>query len=118
MSMPEPSRCMWAAIMAGFFICMPAMGLPLLLSVRKGTERMEFLLQCVRSVIHCCCPLKVIRSNTICHASPHQSLILGIHGVVHHHALVPLFVLHVGKVLLFTSAPCCILAYTGLTRVC
>jgi len=37
MSMLEPSLCIWAAIMAGFFICMFAMGLPLLLRVRIAT---------------------------------------------------------------------------------
>lgn len=106
MSMPEPSRCIWAAIMAGFFICMPAMGLPLLLCVRGGLKVMEEVLgRCVRSVVGEGGALELVGRHAIGHAAAHHGLILGVHGVVHHQALVALFVLHLGEVLWHASVP-------------
>jgi hypothetical protein len=98
--MPEPSRCIWAAIMLGFFMgCMPAMGLPLLLRVsqwlRMGGSGCR---EGVRSVVLQRCPLQLVRRAVGHLAVPHY-LVLPIHGVCHHHALVPLVVLQLAKVL-------------------
>jgi hypothetical protein len=43
----------------------------------------------------------LVLGNTIGHVGTHHVhvLVLGAHGVVHHHALVALLVLHLGEVL-------------------
>jgi hypothetical protein len=59
---------------------------------------------CIRSVVHGGRPLQVV-GGAVDHAGLHDVLVLGVHGVIHHHAVVPLFVLHLGKVLSRLSVP-------------
>lgn len=76
----------------------------------------------VRSVVHGDCALKVSCLDAVGHAVARHHLVLGAHGIVHHHALVAQFVGHVCEVLCNTSVPSRVRALKGraggLTRVC
>ena len=103
MSMCEPSRCIGAPIMLGLFIWpMLAIGLPLLKQVSRVVCGAGPGVVRVRAVVLQSCALEVVLRNAVGHVSAHHVahvLVLGVHGVAHHHALVALLVLHLGDVL-------------------
>lgn len=99
MSICEPSRCICAAIMLGLFIWpMLAMGLPLLVQVSGGQGRQAGGAG-VRAVVLESGALEVVLGDAVGDVGAHHAdvLVLGVHGVVHHHALVALLVLHLGE---------------------
>ena len=79
---------------------MLAIGLPLLLRVSIILCGARHTIAGVRAIVLESGALKVILGDTIGHASAHHIayiLVLGIHGVVHHHTLVTLLILHLGE---------------------
>lgn len=55
-------------------------------------------LERIRPVIHRSGPFHIVGRDTIGHAITHH-LVLRVHGIVHHHALISLIVLHLCEVL-------------------
>lgn len=79
---------------------MLAIGLPLLLHVSIIQSGARHTMAGVRAIVLKSGALKVILSDTIRHVSAHHIayiLVLGIHGVVHHHTLVTLLILQLSE---------------------
>jgi hypothetical protein len=107
-SMLEPSRCICAAAIIAGVILLPILPMgpfPLLPHVSLHSTGAGDCVERIRSIVHGGGALEVVGGAVDHAAVPHHALVLRVHGVVHHHAVVPLIVLQLGEVLSRLSVP-------------